>query len=343
MWYVRVKYANRDYVVCQINYHSKPLLFVVNASGFQKVKKYKQWNYIGSGYIGHFYYPSKNNRKGRKLMYLHNLVMNKLTHDGKGQQLTIDHINRIGTDNRKENLRLISQSHQNNNQKRKKRKTKLPEDCGFTWDDVPKNVWYVKPTKTHVARFCVEIKTETLKVTWKTTSSKDVSLKFKLEHMKKYLRILRDKYPNKFQKYNICNTVNKKVNKLIRSYNNILKLSDFDCVKDNIVSRVKCKDTLQVSPVGLTKQEKKLLTTIAVEKTNNRNKITGLPENSGVTVDMIPKYCYYKKPYNNRSGKFCIDKRHPKMNGKVWSSTSSKKVSIKNKYYQLIKKLELLQ
>ncbi len=230
MWYVRVKYANRDYVVCQINYHSKPLLFVVNASGFQKVKKYKQWNYIGSGYIGHFYYPSKNNRKGRKLMYLHNLVMNKLTHDGKGQQLTIDHINRIGTDNRKENLRLISQSHQNNNQKRKKRKTKLPEDCGFTWDDVPKNVWYVKPTKTHGARFCVEIKTETLKVTWKTTSSKDVSLKFKLEHMKKYLRILRDKYPNKFQKYNICNTVNKKVNKLIRSYNNILKLSDFDCV-----------------------------------------------------------------------------------------------------------------
>lgn len=338
MEYSRVKYANRDYVVCKINYHKKPLLFVVNARGFRKLRKYKGWVYKKCGYIGRKHVVDNKN----KVMYLHNLVMNKLTHDGKGQKLSVDHINRIGTDNRKKNLRFISQSHQNNNQRRKKRRSKLPEDCGFTWEDVPKSVWYVKPTKTHKERFCVDIKTETLNMQWYTTSSRDVSLKFKLEHMKKYLRNLRNKYPDEFQKYNICNIVNKKAIKLTRSYNNILRLSGYDCVDDNIIPITKCNDSLKISPVGLTKREKKLLTAIEIKKTNNRNKISALPEDCGIRPDMIPKYCYYQKPRSNRSCAFCIDKRHPKLDGKPWRTTSSKKVSIKDKYKQLIKQLKTL-
>jgi len=52
--------------------------------------------------------------------------MDRLEHNGRGQTESIDHINRIGLDNRKENLRLLSQSRQNCNQKRKPRKSILP-------------------------------------------------------------------------------------------------------------------------------------------------------------------------------------------------------------------------
>ena len=83
-----------------------------------------------------------------------------------------------------------------------------------------------------------------------------------------------------------------------------------------------------------------MLNDIEINKTNGRNKITRLPD--GITIDMIPKYCYYKKPYNNRGGKFCIDKRHPQIGGKEWSTTSSKKVSIRDKYKQFMDKLETL-
>ena len=77
----------------------------------------------------------------------------------KGAHETINHINRIASDNRKENLRLVTQSQQNYNQKIKKTTTNLPDDCGFTWDDIPKTVWYCKPKKNSGDMFKVDIPT----------------------------------------------------------------------------------------------------------------------------------------------------------------------------------------
>ena len=72
--------------------------------------------------------------------------MNKLTFEGKGQQHSVDHINRVGRDNRKENLRMAtSQSAQNFNTKKRERKIELPEDCDITPDMIPRNIWYMKP------------------------------------------------------------------------------------------------------------------------------------------------------------------------------------------------------
>ena len=52
------------------------------------------------------------------------------TFNGKGQHHSIDHINRIGRDNRKVNLRELTQSHQNINQSKRDREVKLPDGIG---------------------------------------------------------------------------------------------------------------------------------------------------------------------------------------------------------------------
>jgi hypothetical protein len=79
----------------------------------------KSWHYMAEGnYISNTY---NTDEIKSKQLYLHNFVMDKLTFEGKGTQHTIDHINRIGTDNRKVNLRnLESQTAQNFNQKKEK-------------------------------------------------------------------------------------------------------------------------------------------------------------------------------------------------------------------------------
>ena len=75
-------------------------------------------HYISNSYVSH----SVNVSNKRKELYLHNLIMNRNEYPGKGSYESVDHINRIGLDNRKENLRIISQSEQNINQKIKKKK-----------------------------------------------------------------------------------------------------------------------------------------------------------------------------------------------------------------------------
>jgi hypothetical protein len=153
--------------------------------------------------------------------------MDKLTFNGKGQHHTIDHINRIPTDNRVENLRLLSQSHQNINQSRRERKVELPTDCGFTSKHLPKNIYYVKSRGNHGDRFNIEIKCPGIEdINWFSTSSKTESLKVKLQQSIYKLLDLKEKIPELRHVIETIDNIQEKNNLIISLYE-IIKLSYF--------------------------------------------------------------------------------------------------------------------
>lgn len=187
--YVPVTYNTKEYILGLIVSHEEPFPFVFDKEDYDEVVKYN-WHRCSANYISTSVYIDGK----KKELFLHNLVMKRPLYLGKGQLETVDHNNRINTDNRKENLRVVSQSEQNFNQKTRKRIAILPLDCRITLDDIPKHIWYIKANGAHGDRFAIELKTEG--VCWKTTSSKSVLLTEKLEAAKTKLQELYIVYPH---------------------------------------------------------------------------------------------------------------------------------------------------
>lgn len=187
--YRDILYRGKEYTVGTLQFNGEDKKFVIDKEDFDKIKD-RAWhfasgNYISSGII---------HESRKKELYLHNLVMNRLEHPGKGANESIDHINRNGLDNRKENLRLITQTQQNVNQSKKKRSVTLPNDFPIKLEDIPRHIWYVRANGLHGDRFAIEFKTE--KIVWKTTSSKAVSIQEKLKQAKEKLNEFYIQYPH---------------------------------------------------------------------------------------------------------------------------------------------------
>ena len=172
-----------------ISSNGEPMAFIFDEDDRDKVVG-RSWHVSSNKYIG----SAEIADGDRKQLFLHNLVSNRLEFPGKGAKETIDHINREGFDNRKENLRLISQSEQNMNQTKRERNITLPEGCEVNPEDIPRHIWYIKANGAHGDRFAIEFKSENL--CWKTTSSKKVSLRDKLEEAKAKLQELYAQYPH---------------------------------------------------------------------------------------------------------------------------------------------------
>jgi hypothetical protein len=212
--YTHVVYNDKEYTIMKIKHNDIYVKAMIDTEDFIKVKDYT-WHYIASGYIGHTF---KDDNK-RKVLYLHNFIMDRLVFPGKGSKESIDHISRNGLDNRKENLHLITQSAQNINQKQKERRIELPADSGVTVDEIPKHVWYIKANGAHGDRFGIDLKTEGIK--WKTTSAKNVSLQDKLQSAKEQL----EKYYLQFPYLNPHgDDKNKEMEDLMKSYQEIIGL-----------------------------------------------------------------------------------------------------------------------
>jgi hypothetical protein len=211
--YKDVEYDGKSYTVCTVYRNSEPIQFVFDKDDEEKVKS-KFWHCTSVGYIA--------SSSKEKSILLHRFILNKLDFPGKGTTISVDHINRNPLDNRKENLRIISQTEQNLNQKKKPRNiVQLPENCGINSDDIPKHVWYIKSNKSHGDRFAIEFKTEN--IIWKTTSSKKVSLLEKLNEAKQKLLEFYKEYPyldpNNPEKVYQENKLNESFEKIIGLYN----------------------------------------------------------------------------------------------------------------------------
>lgn len=183
-----VKYSKSEegHYIGYVIHNNVPLEFLIDEDDIERVKT-RNWHAVtGGSYIGATVCVDGK----KKVLYLHNFVMNRLTFPGKGSIETVDHINRNGLDNRKSNLRVVSQSIQNTNQKKRERRAELPEGIS----ELPKHVWYIKPNGLHGDRFCIELKTEG--VTWKTTSSKKVTIHEKLQQAKDKIEELYGQYPH---------------------------------------------------------------------------------------------------------------------------------------------------
>lgn len=183
--YKDITIDNSPCVVGTILHNGSPLEFIIDKEDEEKVRLRHWYAETGGKYIG----CNITIENKRKTLYLHNFIMNKLDFPGRGAKESIDHINRNGLDNRKTNLRMVSQSLQNVNKKARGRTAQLPEGIS----ELPKHVWYVKANGLHGDRFCIELKTEG--ITWKTTSSKKVSIHEKLQQANDKLQELYVKYP----------------------------------------------------------------------------------------------------------------------------------------------------
>jgi len=215
--YTKVLFEGKEYVVGQILNNDTFKHFVIDADDFDSVKIH-YWHYQSNAYISSAYLSPHDGK--RKEVYLHNFVMGRLEFPGKGATESIDHINNNGMDNRKVNLRLITQTQQNYNTKRRERVTVLPDNCGISKDDIPRNIYYMKPNGHHGDRFVVELKgLPDGNVEWKSTSSKSISLQEKLNQAKAKL----------IELYSIHNLhqvdENELKKKLAEEYNKILELA----------------------------------------------------------------------------------------------------------------------
>jgi hypothetical protein len=160
-----------DYIEGTLTSKGNHVKFKIDKDDLERVQA-RQWCSASNGY----YISCHIVINGvRKFVYLHNFIMNNIVFPGKGAKMSIDHINRDGLDNRKENLRLVTQTQQNLNQKGRKRTAPLPE--GIT--SIPAHIWYVKANGAHGDRFGIDLKTE--KIKWKGTSSKKFTIQQKLD------------------------------------------------------------------------------------------------------------------------------------------------------------------
>lgn len=221
--YYKVSHEDKYYGVSSLTYNSKKAPIILDWEIFKQIKKLnKNWYINEKGYVvTNHKYEEEGIEKVREVP-LHDLVM-KMS-DGEIRPKSVIHINRLGVDNRRINLNYdTSDKEITKNLKKKKRTVILPEECGIDSNEIPSYVWYLKEDSTHGERFMIDVGD----VRWKSTSSKKVSLKYKLEETKKYMRYLKRSRPDLFDEYSMNGDLNENGLMLIEEFIKIAEKAGF--------------------------------------------------------------------------------------------------------------------
>lgn len=329
-----VVYNNKKYTVGYCSRGNEEILFVIDFDKNNSIINDKWYYNKDTKYIYRNYI---NNEGIKSFLYQHIYMIYGLTLE-QDHAFSIDHINQIGRDNRLENLRKLTISHQNINRGKLKRNIELPEGCGINPQDIPTNIYYRKPQGLHGDRFYVEIKYSDPPFLKDSTSSKSIDLKTKLQQAIYILEEYKKKNPEYALLVDGIKNIDNR-NDLRKSFNEIIKLSGFpqEIIEQNLVP---VEDETEV----IEDQEAQDLAKQLIDQ-GYKNITSSLPLNCGVTPDMIPKYCYYKPAKDKRGDKFIIE-RHPKLTEKgvrQWATTESKTKTTKEKFDLLIEKYKELE
>ena len=247
----------------------------------------------------------------------------------------IVHLNRVGIDNRRKNLLFdTNDKYCNKNIEKKKRTLTLPANSGIDPDEIPTYIWYNKEDTTHGDRFVVKIGDHE----WKSTSSKAVSLKYKLEEAKEYLRQLKDSDSSLFEDHCMNGEFTKKGKTRFIEYNEISRMAgydlpsitDFDKITDSYLARSNVPDT----------DVAHLIYSTNLLKGNTGRLIGDLrrspPELAARNIT-LPRNTYYVGESSRMGGYFVYEK-----DTKKWTTTSSKTKNIFDKYDSLLQYINKL-
>lgn len=220
--FANVNVGNKNYVVCELPYASSKAPIILDQNVFDKVHNLnKKWKINDKGFV---ITQVKTNDTIREFA-LHDIVMRIVDENyfNRNNNVII-HINTLGVDNRSENLMYdITEKDIKKNLKKKKRTISLSEESGIIPDEIPSYVWYVKEDSSHGDRFMLNLGD----VSWKSSSSKKLSLRYKLEETKKYMRYLKDVRNDLFEEYSMNGDLNDEGENLIRSYIKIAQTAGF--------------------------------------------------------------------------------------------------------------------
>lgn len=183
-----VNHEGKEYVVITILHKKNEVQFVIDHCNLTMVLT-NSWHLSSGKYIAtHCILPDGKSKE----LYLHNFIKDKCMNEADDKIAV--HLNNNMLDNRLENLLFIKQSEYFPLRNNRKRAITLPVDCGFTADDIPKYVTFMKASGEHGDRFAIEI--PQLNLFLKMSSSKKVLLKQKFEETKKKLNEIYETYPH---------------------------------------------------------------------------------------------------------------------------------------------------
>lgn len=192
---------------------------------------------------------------------LHEIVMkynekNSEKNSENKESISIIHKNRINLDNRYENLMYdVVNKEITKNLEKKDRIIDL-KGSGIDAQTLPSFVWYLKPDSSHGERFMVKLDD----INWKSPSSKELSLRFKLEATKKFLRDLIKKKPFILKKFSLNGDLNGGGFKLKKSFYDIIhQVGGGRYKKYQIKENNSTLNILKENLKGLTPYEKMLL------------------------------------------------------------------------------------
>lgn len=249
--FVKIVVGNKEYAVCTLPYNMHNVPVILDMHIYNAIQQFdKLWNINDNSMV-----VCKHISNGiTKEICLHDIVM-KIMNNKNPSNKNILHINKLGIDNRYENLMFdCTDKDILKNSRKKARTIVFDKNVGINPDEIPSYVWYVKGDNSHGERFMIDIGD----VQWKSTSSKEVSLRFKLEEVKKYLRHLMNVRKDLFDDYSMNGDLNDDGKKLLKSFLTISNLAGFKNLHD-VSEMKKTNDYISENLNGLSKEEITLL------------------------------------------------------------------------------------